>query len=91
MTDIYDIKDIVFPLPISVFNTILVIVVFLLVYFLLFRKRKDFVEIVEEIKEEKIDFREVILDFEKKYLLLESKDFLREISFIFRNFLEQDL
>lgn len=91
MTDIFDIKDIILPFPISIINTIFVCIVFLVIYFLLFRKNEKFVEVVEEVEEEKIDFREIILSFEKNYLLLESKDFLKEISFIFRYFLEQDL
>ncbi|MDR1944758.1 MAG: hypothetical protein LBQ59_01365 [Candidatus Peribacteria bacterium] len=40
MTDIYDIKDIIFSPPISVFNSILVCIIFLVIYLLFFRRKE---------------------------------------------------
>ncbi|MDR2411062.1 MAG: hypothetical protein LBD88_00130 [Candidatus Peribacteria bacterium] len=92
MTDIYDIKDIVFPLPVSVFNTVLVIVIFLIIYFLLFkRSHPSFLLSKEEEQDQKTDYRGLINEFEKNYMSLNSSNFLKETSFIFRGFLEQDL
>jgi hypothetical protein len=69
----------------------------LVIYLLFFRRKEieyfnDSVDGSEwQIKEEKLNFKEIILDFEKEYLSLESKDFLKEISFVFKGFLEEDL
>ncbi|MDR3150330.1 MAG: hypothetical protein LBU14_01575 [Candidatus Peribacteria bacterium] len=97
MTDIYDIKDIILLSPISVTNTIFVCIIFLMIYFLLFKKPhpnpflKKEREQDQTIEESKIDYKKFISGFEKNYMSLDSKDFLKEISFIFRSFLEQDL
>ncbi|MDR2640903.1 MAG: hypothetical protein LBC61_06510 [Candidatus Peribacteria bacterium] len=93
MTDIYDIKHIFLPWNDFIVSTIITIVLFLIVYFLLFKKKKKSVEIIEkvdEIEKEKTSFRELILNFEKSCFSLETTDFLKELSFIFRTFLEEE-
>ena len=94
MIDIYDIKEIVLGFPIDIFYTILVCVIFGLVYFLVFRKKNiDDPESSSgwQIEEkEKIDFWKLILEFEEKCLEFESGEFLREISLLFRTYLEEE-
>lgn len=96
MADIYDIKYSILWDITSISKTILVCLVFFCLYFWLFRKKiikSDQIAAlsVKNIEEVKIDYKELISKFEKNYLSLDSKNFLKEISIIFRSFLEQNL
>lgn len=90
MTDIFSIKDISLWIPISFLYTTIVIIIFILLYFLLIKKKKKTIVInTELVKEEKTDYKSLIKSF--PYKSLDSASFLRDISLLFRSYIEDDL
>ena len=94
MQDIFDIKNLFLWSIISYFNTIFLIVVFVLLFvaFIYVYNKKTRIknDMIEEKEQVFIDISALISAFWEKYDYLDSKEFIREINHLFRNYLEQE-
>lgn len=94
MTDIFDIKNLFLGYPISYFNTIILLLVFLILIlisvFIWHKKNKIKNDLIEEKTHLIIDFRTLIISFWEKYDYLDSKEFIKEVNHLFRTYLEQE-
>lgn len=91
-----DINPIMTWLPVNIFYSIIFIFFVILLYFLWKylekNKSKNFIEknIIKEEKIEKINFKEILYNFEKKYLTANKEIFYSKLAEILKYFLKQE-
>ena len=90
MTDIYDIKDIILGLPFNPFFTTIILLIFVLLYIFIFKKKRSNIILrTEVIIDKEKNYNEIFIW--KDFLSMPSKKFLKEISNFFREYLEDNL
>lgn len=94
MQDIFDIKNLFLWSIISYFNTIFLIVVFVLLFitfiYVYNKKTKIKNDMIEEKEQVFLDISTLISAFWEKYDYLDSKEFIKEINHLFRTYLEHE-
>lgn len=92
MNDIFDINELYFQsrkwLFLSLFVFFTALITYLLSKYFKFNNKNK--EVIENKIETKIDFEKEFLEFEKNIYVFSSKDFLQQISFLFKSYLEQE-
>lgn len=92
MNDIFDINELYFQSRKWLFLSLFVFFTALITYSLskYFKFNNKNKEVIENKIETKIDFEKEFLEFEKNIYVFSSKDFLQQISFLFKSYLEQE-
>lgn len=89
MNDIYSLKEISLWLPINPLYTVLLCIIFVCIYFLIFRKNKKNIKInTELILEKDKNYKEIFYSID--FLSMDSSEFIKEVSIFFRDFLENE-
>jgi len=91
MTDIYDIKGIVLWLPINILYSLIILLVFIIAYWFVFKVSKKQIKqeiiIVEEPKIKNIDFEKLIEDLEENIQIYKTDEFYHKLDKILRLYL----
>ena len=89
MTDIYDIKPLLLWIPINLVYSLIILIILIIAYLLIFRKKENKIVIQEKIEEKviDIDYKSLITDLEKNIEKYDQETFYHKIDKILRLYL----